>query len=249
MKLLEERLRDAKPPLVKLRKDYARYTVSDPSWKSKGVEDFIKACNIDHWLEVIAAKDAAMTFANGLIHGNTQPMMGHQFPFEHLRIIAISSYLSSQWALADSITAACGQILCTSSKAQNEISPPQLVTTFFKKEARNQHVASILANDLFQKYGYQAAISYAIRNLWMHEGAPDFFESPETFHIKPAAWPEIDKKAREYIGVQAIQAQKHQDLRQILVDSSSAIDEALGIIFYTAYQTATQYLLAYTGQD
>lgn len=144
------------------------------------------ASSIAHWRELLSARNAAREILTGLEdrieqddfvvvqfgipRRSAQPM---RIKYSHARLIAVEAYLSLTWSLADSVSAFVGRVLCSSDGgAFNTQQSPKLVSHFVNsKDSLRQSTAGLVFDSIRQTFGWPIAVSYALRNHFIHDGA------------------------------------------------------------------------------
>lgn len=265
---LQQRLHDAKATLDQVSLAIGRKPGAIPTV----VEDAFQAVisyrtDIDHWLTLIDARNAAWQLMDRLeIKADPNDMVpfGDSLAkFVHVRMIGTQAYLATKWALADRITGMAGRVLCTPDAGFNGISPAQLVSHFIQKE-RKRLTAGALYDSLRCSFGWPVGVSYAIRNHFVHDGAQtagsEFFEaatSKSGFRISDEGWARIQKRAEEKYGLDpSLQrntatwpASPRDDLRALLRVCEREMDDALGVILGSACQTILAHVGFMLGDD
>lgn len=264
-KTLEQRLHDAKTALDRVGVAITRHTgklPADVEAQFSRLADF--ASQIEHWKQMIAARQAARGLLDNLeqrADGNDDvPYGGAMAKFQTVRLLGVQAYLASQWALADRVVGMAGQVLCIRSTLQDPKKPPQLVSHFVCGKGPESKAAAITFYSLRQSFGWPIAISYALRNHFLHDGAGgDFFDGPtaeSAFKISTEGWERIRNWVRDdnvepthsrFGGMWTPSA--GDDLRGILDTCAPEIDEALGILAGSACQIAIAHLGFMLGED
>jgi hypothetical protein len=213
----------------------------------------------DHWKSLVVARDHARnslrnlertTGSSGMLTYGTGSVT-----LEVARLLGVSGYLGAEWALADRLAAMAGEVLCEYSCLKDPNKGPHLVTHFVS-ESRSSSAAAVLVDSVPRLYGWPIAISYAIRNHFIHHGGSvDFFEGSEpadAFKISAAGWEPIVKRAREYRVRELDGLWSHaagDDIRDVLDTCEKAMDAALGILVGTACEVALTHAKFVTGND
>lgn len=118
------------------------------------------------------------------------------------RMMFFNSYLSTTWSIYDSLSEIVGKMLCVDSIAKKQNSRPQLWSEFVRNGGKS---LSSRTSDLIKKnYGWPIAISYAIRNHFIHDGAQKegkAFLSPVSsincFEISQEGFSFLEEKVKE----------------------------------------------------
>jgi hypothetical protein len=180
--------------------------------------------------------------------------------FQTVRLLGVQGYLAAQWALADRLVWMSGQVLCIRNALQDPRNAPQLVSHFVGGKGPESKTAAIAFYSLRQSFGWPIAISYALRNHFLHDGAGgDFFDGPtaaSAFKISAPGWTHIENRVKEH-NVTAAHSRlgsawtpsAGDDLRKILDTCAPEIDEALGVLVGSSCQIATAHIGFMLGED
>jgi hypothetical protein len=207
--------------------------------------------DVDAWHGLLAARAAArllLTDLESQVDGSgTVPLGTARARYEHVRLIGVQAYLATKWALADRLVAMVGRILCTPNAGLNAAQPAQLVAAFINAE-RKKSTAASLYESIRQTFGWPIAISYALRNHFIHDGGQlsgiNFFDGAaptSAFAISLEGWKRVEERALTY-GVSsghhragaAWPSTPRDDLRPILDICERETDDALGILVGSA---------------
>jgi len=264
-KTLEERLQDAKAALGKVEGAIARHTgkmATEVETQFKAIAAF--GADVEHWNQMLAARQTARALLNNLEQHADQnddvPYGATKAKFQTVRLLGVQGYLAAQWALADRLVGLSGQILCPRNALQDPKNAPQLVSHFVGGKGPESRTAAIAFYSLRQSFGWPIAISYALRNHFLHDGAGgDFFDGPNAasaFKISASGWRRIEDRVKEY-NVNAAHSRlgsawapsAGDDLRKILDTCAPEIDEALGVLVGSACQIAMAHVAFMLGED
>jgi hypothetical protein len=264
-KTLEERLQDAKTTLGKVDGVVARHTgklATEVETQFKALAAF--ASHVEHWNQMLAARQAARALLDNLEQQADQnddvPYGATKAKFQTVRLLGVQGYLAAQWALADRLVGMSGQVLCIRNALQDPKNAPQLVSHFVGGKGPESKTAAIAFYSLRQSFGWPIAISYALRNHFLHDGAGgDFFDGPtaaSAFKISAPGWARIEDRVKEY-NVNAAHSRlgsawtpsAGDDLRKILDTCAPEIDEALGVLVGSACQIAMAHVGFMLGED
>lgn len=224
------------------------------------------ATNIEHWIEMIAARTAArllLTDLESQADGNDTVLLGTaRVKYQHVRLIGVQAYLATTWALADRIVGLVGHVFCIRSSLNDPKSAPQLVSHFIGDDTKKK-TAALAFYSLRQTFGWPIAVSYALRNHFVHDGGQsagvDFFDGPAAasgFKISLEGWTRIEVRAKEH-GVDP----NHQrpgtnwplaprdDVRGVLDACERGTDDALGILVGSACRSLVAHVGCMLGQD
>jgi hypothetical protein len=236
------------------------------------------ASSIPHWRELVIARNAARDLLVDLekrVVDDDQVVLQFGTPlqsavpmrvkYSHARLIGIEAYLSLTWALADRLSAFAGRVLCSNAgNAFHEQQSPKLVSHFVNSEKElSASTAGLVFDSIRQTFGWPIAISYALRNHFIHDGAQrnelNFFAddaSTEKFKIRPSGWKQVRNQALGYsVLPQHIRssanwpASPEDDLRVVLRVCEQEMDEALGILVGSACAALSSHLKLMTGND
>lgn len=264
-KNLEERLQDARSTLGKIDAAIVRNSgklAGDVETQFSSIAAF--ASDIEHWKHLIFARKTARMLLEDLEkhadENDNVPYGAARARFQVVRLLGLQSYLSAQWSLADRIVGMSGQILCIRSCLQDPKTSPQLLQHFVASKGAESKTAAIACHSLRQSFGWPIAISYALRNYFLHDGAgTDFFSGPNAasaFNISESGWSRIEGRVREH-NVSSAQSRRAgtwnpsagDDLRAVLDVCAEEIDEALGVLVGSASQTAMVHVGFMLGED
>jgi hypothetical protein len=169
--------------------------------------------------------------------------------FAHARLMGVQAYLSTAWSISDTLCRIAGRLLCTPDAGQNEAAPSQLVSHFISKSSAKKQAASSAFSPLRPSFGWPIGISYAIRNLFLHEagnlGVKNFFvdmTALSEFRIAEEGWSQVIEVAQ---GDYNVDAAMHRvttgwvdsptdDLRLVLQGCEREMDSALGSLLISA---------------
>lgn len=264
-KTLVERLQGVKTALGKVDSAIARHTgklATDVETQFKTIAAF--ASHVEHWNQLLAARQASRALLDNLEQQADQnddvPYGATKAKFQTVRLLGVQGYLAAQWALADRLVGVSGQVLCIRNALQNPRDAPQLVSHFVGGKGPESKTAAIAFYSLRQSFGWPIAISYALRNRFLHDGAGgDFFDGPtaaSAFKISVPGWTRIEDRVKEY-NVNSAHSRlgstwtpsAGDDLRKILDKCAPEIDEALGVLVGSACQIAMAHVGFMLGED
>jgi hypothetical protein len=263
---LEERLRDAKVELDKTQATMGRH----PGKLAHEVEGLFRrviqfSADVEHWIGLLHARAAAVQLLADLEKGadsEDRVVLGStRVKFQHARLIGVQSYVTTNWALADRVTGLIGRVICPPNAGANPTSPAQLVSHFVQQE-KGKIPAAVVSKSVRHAYGWPIAISYAIRNHFVHDGAQfdgaDFFEGPTAragFRISEDGWKRVIERAESY-GVEAAHHRAaswpvapRDDLRAMLAACECEMDDALGVLLGSACGTLSWHVTCLMGED
>jgi hypothetical protein len=267
-KTLEERLRSAKDALGTI--DAA--TLRNPGRLATEVEKQFKdisafASDVEHWLQLLEARKEAralLTGLEGLVDDkDCVPFGSGRVKYLHVRLLGVQAYLATKWALADRLVAMAGHVLCIQSSLQNSRKLPQLITHFISNNGPESKTAALAVLSLRHAFGWPIAISYALRNHFVHDGGSldgiDLFDGPSAaagFKISKDGWSRVEERARTY-GVEpkhhcvaaAWTPSPGDDLRVILDVCEQATDDALGVLVGSACRSIATHVGFVFGED
>lgn len=210
--------------------------------------------DIDHLISILQAREQARKWMSVLEQGvNDRDRVPFGPPpsmvdFRHARFLVTQSYITSTWSLADRITGAAGQVLCSPAKGLDRSKPVQLVEEMINKKGQQKVTVFALLQSVRDTFGWPIAISYAIRNHFVHDGAQwetaDFFEgttAESAFKISSEGWRRVKSRAEEY-GVTDIHQRDsstwptspQDDLRAVFDVCEREMDDALGVLIGSA---------------
>lgn len=203
--------------------------------------------SIQSWKEQLTVRNNAFDLLDGLEHradqGDTIKIFDLALKFQNVRAMFLYSYLTSSWALADSICNASSAIL----------RPPHfhasgsttLIQAFISSEAGKKQLSGALFPMVRRHFGWRVGLYYAIRNHFAHDTESlTFFDGPTAasgFRISSSAWDKMEAVAKGYevqttdqVDAATWPASPQDDLRLILALCDQALDNTLGILWMTA---------------
>jgi hypothetical protein len=223
--------------------------------------------DVEHWLGMVAARTAARSLLTGLEgqadDNDEVPFGTARTKYQHVRLIGVQAYLATKWALADRLVSMAGHVLCVRSSLQDPKNLPQLVSHFVTGKGPESKTAALAFNSLRHSFGWPIAISYALRNHFVHDGGQlagvDFFDGPTRasgFKISIDGWARIDERARSYgvdpahhrVGA-AWQPSPGDDLRAVLDVCERETDDALGVLVGSACHSIVGHIGFVLGED
>ncbi len=263
-KTLGDRLLQAKVVLKQVHALLAKHPAllpTDLGNSFRALSDY--DAEIDHWIGMLDARAVARQFLDGLetrADANQNVTLGAlSAKYHHVRLIGVQAYETTNWSIADSITAMVGRVLCTRAAAFQ----PQLASHFVQKD-RKTKTAAVVFDSVKEVFGWPVGISYAIRNHFVHRGGQvgsiDFFEGPlpaSAFQISADGWDYIDRTARlEYEVDQSHHragaswpSNPTDDLRVLLAICEREMDDALGVLLGAACGSLLAHVGFMVGED
>jgi hypothetical protein len=265
MKTLEVRLQDAKTALARVDAALARHSGKLPAEVERQFKELAAfGTDVEHWNQMLAARQTARALLDNLEQQVDQnddvPYGASRAKFQTVRLLGVQAYLASQWALADRLVNVSGRVLCIRDCLEDPKKPPQLVSHFVAGKGPQEKAAAITFYSLRHSFGWPIAISYALRNHFLHDGAGgDFFDGPtaaSAFKVSMRGWARIQERVKEY-SVNAAHCRlgnswtpsAGDDLRKILDTCAPEIDEALGVLVGSACQIAMAHVGFMLGED
>lgn len=264
-KTLEVRLQNARSALGRVDAALVRHSAklpADVEGQFKTIAAF--ALQVEHWTQLLAARHTARALLSDLElqadPNDDVPYGSASAKFQTVRLLGVQAYLAAQWALADRLVGMAGHVLCIRSSLQDPKNAPQLISHFIGGRGPEGKTAAIVFYSLRMSFGWPVAISYALRNHFLHDGgAGDFFVGPNAasaFKVSSAGWARIEERVREY-NVNAAHTRSPNtfapsagdDLRKILDTCAAEIDEALGVLVGSACQMAIAHVGFMLGED
>lgn len=276
-KSLDDRLQDAKSTLDQastlLNANAGVASPGDQLRRSLAI-----SASITHWRELLTARSAARELLTGLEdriepdefvivqfgrpQRAAQPM---RIKYSHARLIAVEAYLSLTWSLADNVSAFVGRVLCSSDGgAFNTQQSPKLVSHFVNaKDSLRQSTAGLVFDSIRQTFGWPIAVSYALRNHFVHDGGQQqevaFFAgstSTDKFRILADGWRHVRNRALSYEVVPDNMRKSanwpptpEEDLRVVLEVCEREVDDALGVLVGSACASIMTHVMFLTGND
>lgn len=224
---------------------------------------------IDYCLEILDVRGVARQFIDGLesrADSNDCISMGAgDVRYRHARLLGVQAYVTITWALADKITGIVGQVLCVPKIGLNPACPAQLAQNIIKRDNAEKQTAALLFDSVRESFGWPIALSYAIRNLFAHDGGQhdslEFFEgsSPLSgFQISDDGWKTIVQTAEKSCG--RVDQSWHRvgtgwpsnpkdDFRVIMKVCEREMDDALGVLIGTACRSLLAHVGFMLGED
>jgi hypothetical protein len=218
-------------------------------------------------IELVEVRRSASRFLNALEtradENDNIVLNGLSLKYHHVRFIGVQAYVSTAWAIADRITGMVGRILCTQETGSNASSLAK-IPAFIKRDIAKKSTAALLVQSVRQTFGWPIGLSYAIRNHFLHDGAQwegrDFFEgtaAAAAFRISDAGWKLIEKKAIDEYGVNDSchragarwPVAPKEDLRSMLQVIEQEMDDALGVLWGSAWNSLLGHLGFILGED
>lgn len=192
---------------------------------------------------VLRGLDGRVDTSSGLVD-----YAGVKMPFWQARLLAVQSYVATSWSLADLITGFVSGVYCQGSIIKNRSHPAKLWEHFIKDDASTSAALHTLGRECF---GLPVAVSYLIRNLFVHDGGlhegKSIFEGPlpkDRFALTARGWDLIARRAQYEYKVQVTETRAPEpwpwpasDVRDIFDICEREIDDLLGILLGTACTT------------
>jgi len=222
---------------------------------------------IPYWREMVIARDAARAYLQGLEtridRDDLVEFGGSRVHFSHARLIGFEAYLALTWSLADRISALVGRVFCSADGgAFNDPEAVKLVSHFLQDEKRKESTAGVVFDSIRQTFGWGIAISYALRNHFVHDGARkdvEFFQgrtSADAFKVSDRGWQHVQQKAGGYNVRQdfthpqaAWPTAPKDDVRKVLEVCEHEMDNALGVLVGTACTALSVHVTFLLGGD
>lgn len=208
------------------------------------------AAQLNATSSLLDARDAAEQIVAGLQKatdkGTEQVVVfGQKVSFTAARFLSFSTYLSASWSISDALTAVGGELVTTTSVRNRPGHTAKLWEHFLKS---GSNVSAYLYDVLSNGYAWPCAISYAVRNHFVHDGAQkdgrSFFKGPglsDGFEISNDGWDFLEKKLREEYKVKEAQTRSglpwpwyQNDLFSLLKLCHDEMDEAIEAILVWA---------------
>ncbi|WP_141620722.1 hypothetical protein [Myxococcus sp. AB036A] len=268
IKSLEQRLRDAEAVLARVDGATTRHAgklAPDVEQQFKAFAAF--ASDIEHWIGMLAARSAARTLLAGLEGyadaNDNVPLGSVRAKYQHVRLLGVQAYLATKWALADRLVGMAGHVLCARNQLQDPKNLPQLVSHFISTRGPESKTAAVAFYSLRHSFGWPIAVSYALRNHFVHDGGQlaglDFFDGPTAgagFKISTDGWARIEERAKSYgvnpshyrVGA-AWKPSAGDDLRAVLDVCEREMDDALGVLVGSACHSLMAHVGFVLGED
>lgn len=265
-KSLEDRLRGAKVDFAKAAAGLTRHASKMPK-EIVAQFDALAAfsADVEGLVEMLQARSAARRLLDGLETRADQndlvELGAGRAKFHHVRLIGVQAYLGTSWALADRLVAMAGRIVCTPQASFDAVRPAQLVAQFIQNDRKKQ-TASALYESVRQTFGWPIAVSYALRNHFLHEGGHlggvDFFDGPTAasgFAASATGWSRVEERAKSY----GVSTEHHRvgswpatpvnDLRVVLDVCEREVDDSLGVLIGSASSMLVTHIGFIVGED
>ncbi len=234
--------------------------------------------SVAYWRELLTARNAARDLLVGLekrieqddfvvVQFGIPPRSASpmRIKYSHARLIGVEAYLSLTWSLADRVSGFVGRVLCSADGgAFSDQGAAKLVSHFVNpNDSLSKSTAGLLFDSIRRAFGWPIAVSYALRNHFIHDGGQqhevDFFAGNtaiDEFKITAKGWKNIRNRAVTY-NVLPDNIRKNanfpttpeEDLRVLLNACEREMDEALGILLGSACAALSTHLSFLTGTD
>jgi hypothetical protein len=266
-KTLQERLRDSTAELGKASAGLARQASRVSPEVNEHFQTVIAfAADVEHWIGMIEARAAARALLERLEERADKhdlvELGSLRIKYQHVRLIGVQAYLATNWALADRLAGMVGRVFCTPDAGFDLSRPAQLVQHFVQKD-RKKNTAGALYESVRHTFGWPIALSYALRNHFVHEGGQlagiDFFAGPTAsarFTITTDGWARVEDRAKTY----GVEPSHHRagsswpsvpqdDLRIVLDACERETDDALGVLVGSACRSLVAHVGCILGED
>ena len=259
---LEERLNNANTALGVVAKALNPPPVNLAPSAVEVLNESVNAqSEIPHWKRLLETRAAALDVLTSLEkEANSNDLLaigGVEIRFDLARFMMVQSYLTAHWSLADSIVPVAGRILSGAGKKNSLKLADILGLNKSKAFAVTVHEPFVLS------FGWPIGLSYALRNHFFHDGASvkgrSFFkgDTPKSaFEVSLDGWKRIERRAKDY-GVDDTCHRKGAawlpnptaDLRAVLRDCETEMDDAMGTLLGGACACLKVQLAFVLGQD
>jgi len=217
---------------------------------------------VKHWNQLLDAREMQRSVLTDLERRTDQDdwveYLGAKVPFTIVRLLAVQAYLAVHWSLADGMAAMVADVLSVENKLKDPKRKPNLHAMIDGDQAANA-IAHVAYNTIRLMYGKEIALSYALRNYFLHEGpSEEFFEdrsSRSRFEISPNGWKLLAERPGKNLIKNAETRRADwspgpgSDLREIFDTCQEGMDNALGILVGTACQVGIVHLLFVLGKE
>lgn len=189
---------------------------------------------IANWRLMLGCRKSVLDILAGLPNKTCNITESHNYEVE--RLLETQSYLTVHWALCDSVTSWVGRALCYGMKANAE-------RDSLKLPELEKCIPERLAISVRNQFGYAIALSYQIRNCFIHDGGIGFFYGPDQrsgLKIAEDQWNHLHQECQAVKGNLARRrsvltlAETERDLGVVLQCCETEIDEALGVLLLSA---------------
>jgi len=194
-----------------------------------------------------SAARAALARLDGSVDGDGKvELWGAPVAFADARMLLVQAYLSVSWSLVDMLTATVGRFVCIETVGKNEMKPAKMWEHFVKD---GKSLPTDLSGVLSHAYGLPVAVSYALRNHFVHDGGQyddrTFFDGVGvTFKVSDEGWQFLERKIfNEYrVGAGDSLAAEvwpwpQDDLRKVLAICEREVDAATALVLVHATQS------------
>ncbi len=166
-------------------------------------------------------------------------LWGASVAFSDARMIIVQAYLSVSWSLVDMLTAAVGRFVCIEAVGKNRMKPAKMWEHFVRD---GKSLPTDLHGILSHGYGLPVAVSYALRNHFVHDGAQHddqtFFEGAgATFKVSDSGWQFLQRKVFDEYKVSATDTLAVErwpwpldDVREVLSICERELDAATALV-------------------
>ena len=198
--------------------------------------------------ESIGARASAFSLLEGLEarvnpSGAVLLLQDRPVKFHQARLIGVQAYLAIQWSIADRITDFVGRVVLPKPSIDKPPPPTQLLSHFVGGSADKTMAAGLLESTR-KTFGWPLALSYELRNHFVHHGGQtsgvDIFESKHAsagFRVSDDGWDRfMTRIGRHQVGptmnrrLPGWPSSRRQDLRWLLQDCEAEVDQALGTL-------------------
>jgi hypothetical protein len=156
------------------------------------------------------------------------------------------------------MSALVGRVMCEPNIGTNPKNSPKLVQHFLRSDT----LLGVFSKSIARTFGWPIAISYAIRNHVVHDGAQilglDFFDGPSAaaaFRLSELGWKRITDAAHEcrvtenHHRAADWPTSPRDDLRVVLRVCEREMDDALGVLLGSAGGALQAHVGFMLGQD
>jgi hypothetical protein len=205
------------------------------------------SAQLHHASDLLSVRAVALAAVQNL-RSKTSPDDPTKFAYHDMRVswkvgryLTVQSYVATTWALYDSISKVAGILCCTDDKAKNHLKPVKLPEDLI----RGKDVVGARVRDHVKgAYAWPIALSYAVRNWFVHDGhahnGVDLFKfdgsEPAPFELSDDAWQLILSKCTSDYSAQNTQTRLSTppDIRSHLIDGletcHAEIDEVMSFV-------------------
>lgn len=220
--------------------------------------------NIAGMMSTLSARTAAWSVLRELekaadLKDDSIAFGASRIKFADARLLATQAYLSATWALSDKVVDLVGPVAFTKSLANNPNDRSSLAANVL---GDGKATSLLLHTSTRDTFGWPIALSYVLRNLFLHEGGHrdgwNFFAGSRpvvAFEVGKDGWDYLGKLARNRWSVDETYTRAPEklpgpqtDLRETLATCEREMDDALGILLVSTCVLVRGHIAALIGE-